>query len=460
MGKTEYRTASLARRRSAGGDDANASAPDNRRMTRTLADWLVRIEHQHPKAIDMGLERVRAVAQRLGLTRPARHVITVAGTNGKGSTVAFIEAIARAAGLKVGAYTSPHLLDYNERVRIDGGDADDADLVAGFEAVDAARLDPDAGNAAPIALTYFEYGTLCALWLFERADLDLAILEVGLGGRLDATNLVDPDVAVITTVDLDHQEFLGDDREAIGYEKAGIARAWKPLVLGDDDPPSSVLGHAYAIGASAVRIGCDFFFEPVDARHWRWREVGYEVLLPTPRLAAQAQLRNAAVAVAALRALDVVVPDAALAAGVATAHLPGRLQRFERDGVEIVVDVGHNPQAARELAAWLRAAPVNGRTHAVFAALSDKDVAGVAEALVASVDAWHLAGLAGHGPRGTDVATFAGRLAGTAAGEGGRHDDVAQALAAARAMATAGDRILVFGSFHTAATGLRRLAAD
>lgn len=428
--------------------------------SKSLPEWLAHIEQQHPKSIDMGLERVRAVAARLGLLRPARHVITVAGTNGKGSTVAFIGAIARAAGLKVGAYTSPHLLAYNERVWIDGGDASDAQLVAGFEAVEAARLDPAARDGKPVPLTYFEYGTLCALWLFERAGLDLATLEVGLGGRLDATNLVDPDVAVVTTVDLDHQDYLGNDRETIGFEKAGIARAWKPLVLGDDDPPSSVLGHAYAIGASAVRIGCDFFFEPVDAGHWRWHEVGYEALLPMPRLAAPAQLRNAAVAIAALRALDVVVPESALAEGVATAHLPGRLQSFARDGVEIVVDVAHNPQAARELAAWLRAAPATGRTHAVFAALSDKDVAAIVAAVGPSIDTWHLAGLAEHGPRGNDVASFAQRLSGTGAGRGARHADVASALAAARAMAAAGDRILVFGSFHTVSSALGRLAAD
>lgn len=431
--------------------------------SKSLVDWLAYIELQHPKSIDMGLERVRGVAQRLGLMRPARHVITVGGTNGKGSTVAFIEAIARAAGMKVGSYTSPHLLDYNERVRIDGAEATDEELAGAFEAVDAASRG-DAASPSPVGrgesipLTYFEYGTLAALWLFERADLDLAILEVGLGGRLDATNIVDPDVAVVTTVDLDHQDYLGDDRETIGFEKAGIARAWKPLVLGDDDPPSSVLGHAYAIGASAVRIGCDFFSEPVDADHWRWREVGYDLLLPLPRLAAPAQLRNAAVAIAALRALDVAVPDEAVADGVATAHIPGRLQRFERDGVEIVVDVGHNPQAARELAAWLRASPATGCTHAVFAALADKDVAGVAEALASSIDIWHLAGLAEHAPRGADVATFAERLAGTAAGKGCRQADVAQALAAARAAARPGDRILVFGSFHTAATALEQLA--
>ncbi|WP_425477348.1 bifunctional tetrahydrofolate synthase/dihydrofolate synthase [Lysobacter capsici] len=421
-----------------------------RGMQRTLADWLSHIERIHPKSIDMGLERIRDVHQRLGLKRPGKKVITVGGTNGKGSTVAFIEAIARAAGRRVGAYTSPHLLAYNERIRIDGRDADDADIVAAFEAIEAAR--------GEVVLTYFEYGTLAALWLFERAKLDLAILEVGLGGRLDATNIVDPDVAVITTVDLDHQDYLGDDREAIGFEKAGIARAWKPLVLGDDDPPSSVLGHAYAIGASAVRAGCDFFFEPLPGTdHWRWREVGYRVELPAPALAAPAQRRNAAVAIAALRALRPSPTRLQFAEGVAAARVPGRLQRFERDGIEIVVDVGHNPQAARELAAWLRASPTTGRVRAVFAALGDKDVVGVVEALAEQVDDWYLAGLADSGPRGIGVDAFAERLRGSAADEGQRHADVATALRAARAQAGEGDRILVFGSFHTAAAALEWL---
>ena len=420
--------------------------------TRTLSDWLGYIERQHPKTIAMGLERVHAVAERMALPKPARHVITIAGTNGKGSTVAFIEAIARAAGWRVGAYTSPHLLRYNERVRIDGEDADDASLIAAFEAVEAARGD--------VALTYFEYGTLAALWLFAGRDLDLAILEVGLGGRLDAVNLVDPDVAVITTVDLDHQDWLGDTIEAIGREKAGIARAWKPLVLGDDDPPSSVLGHAYAIGASAVRIGCDFFFERIedDLQHWRWHEIGCELELPMPQLAAPVQLRNAAVAIAALRALPVDLPEAAFATGVRDARIAARLQRFVRDGVEIVIDVGHNPQAARALAAWLEASPVAGPTHAVFAALGDKDITGVIAALEDRIDRWWLAGLADAGPRGLAVDAFAERLADTAAAAGTRCPEVADALAAARHEAAPGARILVFGSFHTAAAALDALA--
>ncbi len=419
-------------------------------MSRTLADWLGFIERQHPRSIEMGLDRIRAVATRLALTRPARHVVTVGGTNGKGSTVAFIEAIARAAGLRVGAYTSPHLLAYNERVRIDGVDADDASLVAAFDAVEAARGDT--------SLTYFEYGTLAALWLFERAQLDLVVLEVGLGGRLDATNLVDADVAVITTVDIDHQDYLGDDREAIGREKVGIARAWKPLVLGDDDPPSSVLRHAYAIGASAVRSGCDFFFEAIDDERWRWREVGFEIELPRPRLAAPVQLRNAAVAIAALRALDVELPEQALVDGVAGARVRARLERLERDGVEIVVDVGHNPQAARELARWLALEPARGDVIAVFAVLTDKDVPGIVEPLAGAVAHWHLAGLLDHGPRGGTAAELQARMP-PGVRDCALHEDVAAALAAAREASRPGDRIIVFGSFHTAADALRQLGA-
>ncbi|MFT4197105.1 MAG: bifunctional tetrahydrofolate synthase/dihydrofolate synthase, partial [Pseudoxanthomonas sp.] len=380
-------------------------------MSANLATWLEWIERQHSRSIDMGLERVRAVAARMGLGRPARRVIVVAGTNGKGSTVAFVEAIARAAGWRVGTYTSPHLHRYNERVRIDGAEAGDAALVEAFEAVEAARLSPS--PAASIPLTYFEYGTLAALWLLQRSDLDLAVLEVGLGGRLDAVNLVDADVAVITTVDLDHQDWLGADREAIGAEKAGIARAWKPLVLGETDPPSSVLRHAYRIGANAVRLGSDFFGERLPEGGWRWREVGAQLDLPPPPLDAPAQLDNAATAIAALRALDVDPPEAAFAAGIAAARLPGRLQRFERDGVEIRVDVGHNPQAARALTGFLRAQP--RRTLAVYAALADKDAAAVVAELEGQVAQWFLADLETDTPRGQDAQALARRLAGSAA---------------------------------------------
>lgn len=409
---------------------------------RTLADWLAYIEGQHPRQIELGLDRVREVADRLGLVKPAREVIAVAGTNGKGSTVTFIESIARAGGWKVGAYTSPHLFRYNERVRVNGVEADDASLVEAFEAVEAAR--------GQTPLTYFEFGTLAALWLFQRAGLDLAVLEVGLGGRLDAVNIVDADVAVITTVDIDHTDWLGDDREAIGHEKAGIARAWKPLVLGEIDSPSSVLRHAYAIGANALRLGSDFFADPIDETHWRWRDVATELELPNPGLAAPVQRANAAAAIAALRALERQLPETAWAEGVRAARLQGRLQHLVLDDVDIVLDVGHNPQAARELAAWLGKQPPQ-RTRVIYAALADKDVAGVVAAFDGIPLEWHLAGLQGEGQRGQDVQALAGRLEGSLAADVAQHADVAQALAAVRAMAAAGERILVFGSFHTVA---------
>jgi dihydrofolate synthase/folylpolyglutamate synthase len=424
-------------------------------ITMNLDAWLAHQQMQHPNAIALGLDRVRVIAQRLGLTRPAAHVITVAGTNGKGSTVAFIEAIARSAGLRVGAYTSPHLLRYNERVRIDGVDADDDALVAAFERIETARLAGD----EPIPLTYFEYGTLAALLLFEHARLDLAILEVGLGGRLDAVNIVDADVAVITTVDLDHQDWLGVDRESIGLEKAGVMRAGKPVVLAEHDPPASVLRHAYRIGAAAIRAGCDYL---VDDLHggWRWREPGYAIDLPEPALVAPVQRANAAAAIAALRALDIDIQGTAIVEGIRAARLPARLQAFVRDGVEIVIDVAHNPQAARQLAEWLAAHPPAGTTLAVFSALADKDLTGIVAPLIDLVTGWWLCGLHDT-PRGLSGAALAERLRESLAG----HEVVAlagvgEALDAARGNATTGDRILVFGSFHTAADALRALDMD
>jgi dihydrofolate synthase / folylpolyglutamate synthase len=416
----------------------------------TLSDWLAYIEQQHPATIDMGLDRVRAVARALELGAPGRHTVVVGGTNGKGSTVAFIEAIGRAAGWKVGAYTSPHLLRYNERVRIDGEDVSDTALIAAFNAIEDAR--------GTTTLTYFEYGTLAALHLFAQAGLDLAVLEVGLGGRLDAVNIVDADVAVITTVDIDHSEWLGDDREAIGVEKAGIIRGWKPVILGETDPPSSVLARAYLLGANAIRGGSDFFADVIDGQRWRWRDVGMRIELPMPALRGPIQLRNAASAIAALRALDRPLPRAAIVDGVANARIAGRLQAFERDGVEVLVDVGHNPQAARELAAALKARPCTGRTVAVFAALQDKDAAGVVDALAGQVDAWHLAGL--EGARAQTADALRTRLAATAAATGSAHASVQDALRHALDAAQAGDRVLVFGSFHTAGQALAWLQSD
>lgn len=412
----------------------------------TLEQWLAFIEQQHPAQIALGLERVREVATRLGLERPGKQVIVVAGTNGKGSTVAFIQAIARAGGLRVGAYTSPHLERYNERVRIDGAEAADADLVAAFAAVEAARGDT--------SLTYFEYGTLAALWLLQQAGLDLAVLEVGMGGRLDAVNIVDADVSVITTVDVDHQAFLGDDRETIGMEKAGIIRGWKPVVLGEIDPPSSVLRRAYLVGANALRFGSDFFADALEDGRWVWRDVATRLELPAPGLAGPMQRANAASAIAALQALEVTLPGHAWAEGVAQASNPGRLEAFPVNGVEVLLDVGHNPHAARALAAALQATPAAGRTLAVLGMLADKDAAGVVAELAAQVDGWLLAGL--DGERGRSAAELAAALGGLA-GQGSEHGDVNAALQAALAQSAPGDRVLVLGSFLTVAAARRWL---
>jgi len=416
---------------------------------KTLAQWLAYIEQQHPSAIAMGLDRVREVAQYMGLKQPAQRCITVGGSNGKGSTVAFMQAIALAAGWKTGVYTSPHLLHYNERVMINGQAASDELLIAGFEAVDIARNN--------IALTYFEYGTLAALWIFEQANLDLAILEVGLGGRLDAVNIIDADVAVITTVDIDHTDWLGNDRETIGAEKAGIMRSGKPVIIGEADPPSSVLRHGYDLGAQLIRSGCDFLYRPLGGKRWQWRDAGCRLSLPGPQLAAPVQLSNAATAIAALRALKCRLPQTAWAQGIAAAQLPGRLQRLVRNGVELLLDVGHNRQAAAALAQALQKQPITGRTFAIYAALNDKDVVAVVRQLQPQINHWYLAGLAV--ARGQSALQLRQRLIGTAAVAGPLADNVAQALRIVLNQAKPGDRVLVFGSFHTVAEAWQELAS-
>lgn len=422
-------------------------------MTRNLAEWLAYQEHVNVRSIELGLDRVRKVWQRMGAPGPAQRVITVGGTNGKGSTVALLEAMLTAAGLRVGAFTSPHLLDYNERVRIDGEHVDDAALIASFERIEAAR---GAASDDAVPLTYFEFGTLAALDLFARAGLDVAVLEVGLGGRLDAVNIVDADVAIVTTVDLDHMDWLGPDRDSIGREKAGIARAGRPMIVGELDPPAGLLDALVACGARVERAGLDFFFER-HADGWRWlHRDGTAMELPDPALAAPVQFANAAAAIAALHALwahDVSFASkdvfAAVSAGLHEVRVPARLQALGGDPA-LIVDVGHNPQAARALAEWLDAQPP-GRVHAVYGALADKDVAGVIGALGVRIDHWHLAGLDHVTPRGLAVTALAAILQQILPqAMFDTHADVAMALAAARATAQPGERILAFGSFFVA----------
>ena len=413
----------------------------------TLAEWLDYQQRIHALGVDLGLDRVRAVWQRMGAPAIARRVITVGGTNGKGSTVAFLEAMLAAAGQRVGCYTSPHLIRYNERVRIVGVDADDAALVESFERIEMARGD--------ISLTYFEFGTLAALDLFARADLDTAVLEVGLGGRLDAVNIIDANAVIVTTVDLDHVEWLGPDRDSIGREKAGIARRDRPAIVGETEPPKGLLEALAEQGAHVERAGHDFYVER-DAHRWRWHHRDGTVLnLPAPELAAPVQYTNASAAIAALHALQAVNPvelERIASVGMHFPRAPARLQSLGGNP-ELIVDVGHNPQAARALADWLDTQPV--RVHAVYGALSDKDVGGVMTALGSRIAHWHLASLDQDTPRGLPASVLAGVLHQVLPRTGfNTYDNVSQALAAARASARRGERILAFGSFFVASAVL------
>ena len=407
----------------------------------SLAEWLEFIERQHPKAIALGLDRVTRVRDALGLA-PAFPIITVGGTNGKGSVCAMLEAILHCAGYRVGRYTSPHLLRYNERVRVAGADARDEELADGFAAVEHARRD--------VPLTYFEYGTLAAVRLFAERRVDVAVLEVGLGGRLDAVNVFDPDCAVVTTVDIDHVDFLGGDRESIGREKAGIFRAGRPAVCADPAPPSSLLQRAAEIGARLMRIDVDFGAVP-QGRQWQfWGPRGTRSALPFPALRGSGQLANAAASIAALDTMRVRVPVSAndIRAGLLQADIPGRFQVLP-GRPSVILDVAHNPQAARALAASLAAMGGSGRILAVFAMLRDKDISGVVAAVRSRVAHWFIAGLGGE--RGAAIVELRKALAASAVTAVTECSDVPAAYTQACDIATENDRILVFGSFYTVA---------
>jgi dihydrofolate synthase/folylpolyglutamate synthase len=407
----------------------------------TLAEWLAWQETLHPTAIDLGLERVSTMAGRLGLLTPKHIVITVAGTNGKGSSVALLESILACADLRVGSYTSPHLLNYNERIRIDGQPVADGDLIAAFDRIDTARED--------ISLSYFEFGTLAAMDLFQHSALDAVVLEVGLGGRLDAVNIQDADCALVTGIGIDHVDWLGPDRESIGREKAGIFRAGRPAICSDPAPPATV--RETAIGLAAVWYGLDeqFGYRVTDA-HWEWWGPNLSLTnLPLPALPGPIQVQNAAGVLMVLQSLGERLPVTlqALHDGLRQVRLRGRFEVVPGP-VECIFDVAHNPHAAAQLAAALAARPCRGRTLAVCGMLADKDAAGVAKALLAQVQTWYLGGL--EGVRGQSAQELAARML---LPELHRYlyADVSTAFAAARSAAQAGDRILVFGSFHTIA---------
>lgn len=423
---------------------------------KTLADWLAHCERLHPKTIELGLDRVRTVADRMGL-RFACPVITVAGTNGKGSTCAMLEAILLQAGWRTGVYTSPHLVHFQERCRIGGEIATGEELAPHFERVESARQD--------VSLSYFEFTTLAIMSLMAGSQLDVAILEVGLGGRLDAVNIVDADCAVITSIDLDHMEFLGPDRESIGREKAGIMRTGHPVVVSDPVPPQSVIDRAREIGADLWLFGRDFNFQG-DKQQWAWAGRGRRYAgLGYPALRGANQLVNAAGVLAALEALRARLPVTAQAVrnGLSMVELPGRFQIVPGQPA-LVLDVAHNPHSVAALAANLDAMGFYPTTHAVFGAMADKDLAPMFEKVAPIIDRWYFTALPT--ARAESAANLMAKwqaLNTRADARASTHESPKQAFDAAHAAADPTDRIVVFGSFYTVGgvlqEGLPRLGA-
>ena len=406
-----------------------------------LQDWLNWQESLSPKEIDLGLDRVSAVLQKLEFSANFFcPVISVAGTNGKGSCVAFIESILHQSGVTVGSYTSPHLFKYNERIRINQQPVSDAVLCDAFDVIDKARGD--------IALTYFEFGTLAALVVFKKFKIDVAVLEVGLGGRLDAVNVIDADVSVITSIDIDHVDWLGDDIEVIAREKAGIMRSGKPAVVSIFSPPASLLDFARNNDVPLTRLGQDYLYQGVSGKRWQLNAANLQLAdLPVPALKGGFQLQNASAAIMAITLLGQGLEADNIARGLQQVVLAGRYQQIE-DSPQVLVDVAHNEQSARMLCDVLSETPVSGKTIAVVAMLADKAVAEVLAAVQPEIDCWVSAGLS------TGRAMSAKNMAQAVRAV---HSDVklsvcksvAEACIKARTLASENDRIIVFGSFYT-----------
>lgn len=412
----------------------------------SLDEWLAWLEQLHPTEIDLGLERIRQVYQSLSIAESLPVVITVAGTNGKGSVVSMLESIYRHAGYRVGCYTSPHLIHYNERIRIDGEQAADQAICDAFAAVEKARGDT--------SLTYFEFGTLAALWCFAQSNLDLVILEVGLGGRLDAVNVVDAEVAIVTSIGIDHQAWLGDDREQIGREKAGVFRAGRTAICGDPQPPESIRRVAEECGAKLLLINGQFGWRSEGEQAWGWwGEAQQRHSLPMPSLRGAVQLNNAATALMAIHSLETLpVNQQAIRAGLTDLQLPGRFQVLPGMPRQIL-DVAHNPDAARILAANLREQVSPGYTHAIVGMLADKDVESVVAELKDEVDYWHLVDL--DVPRGLTAEQLESRIQAQSVAIAAQYPTVKAAREAVLASAGEADRIVIFGSFYTVAEALQ-----
>lgn len=421
--------------------------------TRNLEQWLSYLEQLHPNEIDMGLARVQDVARRLGLPRIAEKVVTVTGTNGKGSTCAFLASLVAQQNLQVGVYSSPHLLHYNERVRISGEDVSDQQLCAAFTAVEAARGD--------ISLTYFEMGTLAAFWLFAQAELDVVILEVGLGGRLDAVNIIDADVSVITNIGIDHHDWLGDTRESVAYEKSGIFRSGRTAVCGDLNPPEPILSTAASLDTPLLLRGRDFDLQ-ADHNTWNWQGIDAQgqalQLNDIPLL--NLPIENAALALQVYAALDLPWQADAVLQGLQSAQIPGRLQKvevlYQGRTLQLLLDVAHNPHAAQYLAQRLQTQPIQGQRLAVLGMLDDKDLEGVLTCIQSQFASWAVAALPS--PRSCKVEYLESQLQHSGAPVMA-YPSIAAAIEAQCALATEDDQIVIFGSFFTVAEALKWLAA-
>ena len=409
-----------------------------------LEEWLEWQEHLHDKKIDLGLERVGAVWRRL-YSRPfPATVITVGGTNGKGSSIAFLNAILLAAGYKTGCFTSPHLLRYNERILVNGVEVDDQLIIQSFDRVDQAR------NRVP--LTYFEFSALAALDIFSRHCLDVVILEVGLGGRLDAVNILDADAALITTVDIDHTDWLGETREAIGYEKAGIMRAGKPVVYAGEDPPKSLVAHANKLGAQLYLAGKAYSFQQ-NEKSWQWH--GANLIkrpLPFPVLYGRFQLQNAAAVLMLLELLRTVLPVdlQSIKKGLKNSKIQGRFQIISNKPM-LILDVAHNPEAARALVLNLKSMYCAGRTFAVFSMLANKDISQVVKIMKPMIDHWFLGELDSLRAASNMMLFEKVMEAGVSSGKIRLSKNLQSALTVAMAALQKDDRLVVFGSFHTVA---------
>lgn len=421
----------------------------------SLPDWLSWLELNHPREIDLGLARISVVAKRMSLLEPRAKVVTVAGTNGKGSCVTATAALLRAAGFSTGVYTSPHLLRYNERIVVDGEPASDDEICSAFNAIFAACRLADELSADPISLTYFEYGTLAALEIFRRHGVDAIVLEVGLGGRLDAVNIIDADVAVITGIALDHTDWLGDNRELIGFEKAGVMRAGRPVVCADAFPPESIANHAKKTGAKLYLIGRDFGYLQSAEQLWTWWDSSHRFddqsapQLPLPSLAA-------ALKVVLLLGLDLAKIDAFQC--LTKLRMPGRFQQLLWRERKIIFDVAHNPAATSYLLTRLQESQLlSGPIHAVVAMMVDKDRSESLSNLSGVVTRWYLADL-GTVPRAASVLEMQKTLAalGCVADFNG---SVADCLEAAYQASKPDDLIMVFGSFYTVAAGLQAIGS-